>query len=172
MDEKDIKVINAVSPRGALLLIVGKEQLLQVDPRLIIAKARSRDRLEATAAMLQAVMTARGVPRGVIIAAKNVALAWFGPVPDAWLDAGISVYHSPLPELEAGQDEFVKEYQRLRFAFANRIRPGRGGPGGGGIPAMRDDETEQGKHRHEQEERRHERREPGPVDPQDPRQVL
>lgn len=165
MDEKDIKVYDTSSPRGALLLIVGNNQLLQVDPRLIIARARSLDLLEATVSVLKSVMEVRGVPRGVVIAAKDIALAWFGPIPDAWLDAGISVYHSPVAELDAGQEEFIREYQRLRCAFANRIRASPGGPGGGGTPYPDKNNIEPGDHRHD-------RPEPGAFDPQDPRPML
>jgi hypothetical protein len=110
MNNKD----NAALPRDAARPAV---PITRVDGRMVVAPAETESEMASAVAALRQTMAEEGFRNGVVVISKNLALRRFGPVPKDWLRDHITMFRSPVDDLDKGIAKFLKEYRASKAAF-------------------------------------------------------
>lgn len=94
--------------------------LLGVDG-LWVALVEDQDHVESAVSDLTARMRTNGVPSGILILSQSLAAETFGPVPPAWLAAGISMHRSAHPAVRDGAYALLQEYLLMLRSMADSL---------------------------------------------------
>lgn len=94
--------------------------LLGVDG-LWVALVEDQEHMEPAVSDLTARMRTDGVLSGILILSQSLAAETFGPVPPAWLAAGISMNRSAHPAVRDGAYALLHEYLLMLRSMADSL---------------------------------------------------
>jgi hypothetical protein len=111
---RDLLTPPRVEPRSREDRCAGPESSLRAVAGLVVGIARDDDELERTERELESALRQGNVPTGVIVLSQDFALQKLGPVPDEWIQKGITMHRSTDEDVDKGAQAFIDEYLALR----------------------------------------------------------